>query len=135
MRLEIAHAPSEEEIGKKIAENLSSFGYEVVKIEEKPLSEKDVILALFTSETEEDDFLKALPWLAKQREYASIRHLKVMPFYVYHSSKEDPEVSFEGKPGKLCEDVFSGEFKPFGWDLDAVNPAAEFPRVLEEYSE
>ena len=135
MRLQVAYPTSEKENAKKVEAALSSLGYEVIEVKEKPLYPEEVILAIFSSKTEEKDFLRDLPWLEKQKEYSSIHYLHVMPFFVYSSKEEDPEKAFEGKAGELYEDVFSGEFKPFGWDFASKDPAQEFARVLEDYQE
>lgn len=135
MRLQVAYPKSEKENAEKVEEALSALGYEVVEVKEKPLYPEEVILALFSSKTKESEFLHDLPWLEKQKEYSSIAYLHVMPFFVYSSKEEDPEVAFEGNAGELYEDVFSGEFKPYGWDFASPDPAQEFVRVLGDYQE
>lgn len=135
MKLQFAYTPSDKDVALQVKDKLQSLGYELTLLEDKPVDEEGVILALFTSDTKEEEFLTSLPWLAKQQEYSSIHYLKVMPFFVYHSRKEDPEEAFEGNAGELYDEVFSGEFKPYGWDLDSSTPETEFARVLENYSE
>lgn len=135
MRLQFAYAPFDKDAAEKVLKGLREKGYEVLEVKEKPLYPEEVILALFTEKTDPDEFLKALPWLKEQKDYSSIARLRVMPFFVYSSKKADPEKAFEGQAGELYGDIFSGEFKPYGWDLDSADPAAEFARVLEDYEE
>ena len=109
----------------------------MVKIAIHPQTvDPDALTAIILSnDTTLEGLFQAAPWLKEQFEYCSYPHLKLMPIFVYASSKEDPEVAFEGPVGELYEELMSGEFKPFGFDLDAKNPLEEFPRILEEYSE
>ena len=46
--------------------------------------------------------------------------------------KENIDDLFEEGLGEVYEELFSGEFKPYGWDLDDENTIQEFERVLEE---
>lgn len=135
MRLQLAYAPCDKEAALKVLSELKKLGYDVLLVKDKPLYPEEVILALFTEDTDREEFLKALPWLKEQKDYSSLKYLRVMPFFVYSSKKTDPEEAFEGNPGELYEDIFSGEFKPYGWDLDRKDPEVEFKRVLSDYEE
>ena len=88
---------------------------------------------ILSNQTTMEGLFQAAPWLEEQYEYCSYPHLKLMPIFVYSSKKEDPEEAFEGPVGEIYEELMSGEFKPFGFDVDAKNPLEEFPRILEEY--
>ena len=114
---------------------LKAIGYSCQKIDTLPCDSSEVILAFFSSKTDIVSFWKAFPWLKEQQEFSSCPYLHVMPFFLYHGQKEDPEEAFNGPAGTLYESVFSGEFKPFGWDLDSPCPEKEFQRVLEDYEE
>lgn len=130
--IQIAYSDSDKKIVNKVIKELE-INYKLQRIIENPISD-DVILAMFTKQTEESQFLSSLPWLKKEREFSSISHLKVMPFFIYDSKVDDPEKIFESKTGELYENIFSGEFKPFGWDINSLDHK-EFIRVLAEYSE
>ena len=59
-----------------------------------------------------------------------------MPLLAFHPQKEDPEARWAEGIGGVIEGLLSGEFKPFGWDLDREGLDPEFLRILEEsYSE
>lgn len=130
--LQIAYSDIDSKYVLDVIKQLKSE-YHLTRIYSDPLND-DVILAIFTKFTKKDNFLSALPWLNKQLEYSSISHLKVMPFFIYDSQIDDPEEIFNGETGELYEDIFSTEFKPFGWDIIHPN-LKEFKRVLETYRE
>jgi len=135
MKLFYAYAPEDEAEAKSVLQQLTKLGYDLEKVDTVPSDPSQVTLAFFSSKTNLNSFWKALPWLKEQKQYSSYPFLRVMPFFLYHSKQEDPEIAFEGSAGELYEAVFSGEFKPFGWDFDQSCPEAEFQRVLNNYEE
>jgi hypothetical protein len=135
MKLQAAYSPVDEKESQEALKALESLGISVPLVKDEPEKDVSLVLAFFSSRTKEEDFLSSLPWLRRQREYSSLPFFRVMPVFLYHSSSEDPEQAFEGSAGRLYEDVFSGEFKPFGFDFDSPRPLSEFPRILSEYLE
>ena len=135
MRLQIAYSKRDERSAIEIISALSSLNYELDVTNSELLDEKAVTIVLFSTSTEENELLNELPWLKKERMRSNVKHLKVMPLFVYHSKREDPEKEFDKNVGMLYEDIFSTEFKPYGWDFDSDAPEREFPLILEQYSE
>lgn len=120
-----------EKIGLILAEN----GFEV-ELAQKEIDPEKVVLLLLEKGDEEDEFLKELPWLEEQTAFSSYRGFRLMPLLAFHPRREDPEALYEEGIGEVIESLISGEFKPFGWDLDSSELDSEFLRVLEEnYSE
>lgn len=134
MKLQIAYSKRDEEIAKEIIQTLS-LNYDLKVTNSHLLDANAVTIILFSSSTKEDELFDELPWLKEQRKRSSVKHLKLMPLFAYHSKAEDPEHEFEKEVGNLYEDIFSTEFKPFGWDFDSKNPEEEFPSILKQYSE
>lgn len=118
----------------EVIQRLRRISYDPIETD-SIVDKSKVILILLSRKTKKEELFREIPFLGEQWKYSSRRHLKLMPFFVYHSSKEDPEVTFEDNVMDLYEDIFSGEFKPYAWDLDSDNPEVEFKRVLEDYSE
>ena len=58
-----------------------------------------------------------------------------MPFLIFASSKGSIEDQVEDGFAEVLEEVVSGEFKPYGYDVDAEDPLLEFASVLETYEE
>lgn len=134
MKLQIAYSKRDEVSAKKIIQTLS-FNHDLKEVNSYLLDSNAVTIIVFTSSTSEKELLEELPWLKEELTRSSVKHLKLMPLYAYHSKMENPEQEFEKEVGTLYEDIFSTEFKPFGWDFDSNNPEKEFPSVLEQYSE
>ncbi len=105
------------------------------RISKALLDEDSLILLVFGIDAKKKNYLEEFPWLKEQLERSSIKRFKVMPILVYHSASSDPESLFDGELGNFYESIFSGEFKPYGWDLDSDSPEKEFERVLEQYLE
>ncbi len=135
MNLQLGYGKSDSKDVLPFIKSLEKLSHNVFVVKDVLLDEEGLVLIPFTSSTDEADLLSTLGFLRRQKDFSSIPYLKIMPVFLYHSSKEDPEVAFEGNAGKVYEDIFSGEFKPYGWDLDAIHPEIEFDRVLESYLE
>ena len=58
-----------------------------------------------------------------------------MPVLVFDSRKDDVENLGDKPIATTLEEVISGEFKPYGYDLAKKNPLEEFLSVLEGYEE
>lgn len=131
-KLQISYIKEDEKEVLPLLKVLEKKGYSFY-IENTSLHE-DVILFLFTKKTMIEDVFLEIPFLKKENSRSSFHSLKVMPFYLYHSSIEDPEETLSDEECLYME-LFSGEFKPFGSDLDSQDPLFEFERILESYSE
>ena len=133
--LQLAFIQNDRSIAEKIALSLSEGGFEVTLVQ-KSIDPKKIVLVLLTKDSVEKELYSSFPWLKEQNDFSSYRGFRLMPLFAYDSTKEDPEKIFEGEFGEMMEEVFSGEFKPFGWDLSEKKMSPEFVRVLEEgYSE
>lgn len=132
--LQLAFSPGEKELAAKVAASLEKNGFKTKVINEK-VDPAHVTLVFLGLNTTAKSLLKAQPWLKQQFEFSSIQGLRVMPFIPYHASFEDIDELWEARIGEVYEEIFSGEFKPYGWDLDHEDTIIEFKRVLEEYSE
>ncbi len=132
MNLQVSYVHEDEEEVLPALETLKKKGYSFF-VDNSTLHE-DVILFLFTNKTKIEDVFSEIPFLKKESENSAFHSLKIMPFYLYHSSKEDPEETLSQEECLYME-LFSGEFKPFGYDLDSLDPLFEFGRILESYSE
>lgn len=130
----LTHTEKDKAEALKVIERLKKLSYDIIDTKQV-VDESKVILILLSEKTIEEDLFKEIPFLQEQWKYSSRKHLKLMPFFVYHSSKENPEKAFEEHVMDIYEDIFSGEFKPYAWDLDSDHPEVEFERVLDEYSE
>ena len=91
-----------------------------------------VTLVFLTPGVSLDELFDAFPWLKQEHERSSSPYLRLFPFIPYHPSRENIDDLFEEGLGEVYEELFSGEFKPYGWDLDDENTIQEFERVLEE---
>ena len=121
-------------LAELLTKELSKRGYHV---EEAPLEPIDgsLVLLLLDMESKEEEIFASAPWLKKQFDYSSLKALRLMPFLFYRSSLGSVDEQVEDSLGETLEAVISGEFKPYGFDLDASDPLAEFPSVLEAYEE
>lgn len=136
MILQIASSSLDRTKSDILAKALRKEGYEIWGVEGDDIDPKEIVILLLTSSTDKEDLLSTQTWLAKQFDYSSFKGFRLMPLLIYSSSKEDPEEICEGPFGEMMEELISGEFKPFGWDLDFDGNIKEFKRVLEEsYSE
>ena len=126
------YTKNEEFDAKEVVSCLKNIGY---KFDENKVDFNKVIIICLNKDSKKEVLLNSYPWLKDQFLYSSENYLKVMPLFIYHSNDEDIEKLFEDNIGDLYEDIFSGEFKPYGWNLDGNNPEREFDRVLEQYSE
>ena len=118
--------------GCLLAACLEKAGYQL-NVNAVKFDPDTLAMLILSDNVEMEDLFLVAPWLKKQYEYCSYPHLKLMPVFVYDSTKVDPEEAFEGKVGELYEELMSGEFKPFGFDKAKENPLEEFPRILDEY--
>ncbi len=130
--LQISYVQEDEKEVLEVLEALRKKGYSFFC--DNTTLHEDVILFLFTKKTKIEDVFSEIPFLKKENDKSSFHYLKIMPFYLYHSSKEDPEATLSEEECLYME-LFSGEFKPFGADLDSIDPLFEFDRILESYSE
>lgn len=131
----LSYTEIEEKDAAKLAEGLKELGYKTVRIQEKPEDDENVLLLLLNRNSRKEAIEKESPWIKNQFDFSSIPHLKIMPVFLYHPEDGDPEVQFENTVLDIYEELFSGEFKPFAWNLDENEPDKEFLRVLDEYSE
>ena len=131
-QIQLYYCKADEENGRVLSSALEGKGY-ALSINSPTFDPEILAMLILSDNAEMEDIFKVAPWLKKQYEYCSYPHLKLMPVFVYDSSKVDPEEAFEGKVGELYEELMSGEFKPFGYDKAKENPLEEFPRILDEY--
>ena len=117
-----------------LTKELSKRGYHAEKAPQEPL-DGSLVLLLLDMESKEEEIFASAPWLKKQFDYSSLKALRLMPFLFYRSSLGCVDEQVEENLGETLEAVISGEFKPYGFDLDASDPLAEFPSVLETYEE
>lgn len=110
---------------------LSSKGYTLIHNPDD-YDEDALGIAVFIQEMDADAYLKEIPLLAKQLDYSSIKYLRILPLIIYDSKQEDIEALFEGPTGEFVDSIFSGEFKPFGWDLSNQDNLTELVEIIEE---
>ena len=133
--LQLAYENQNRDLALKIGRILGENGFKV-ELVQKDIDPKKVTLIIINIYSKEETLFSSLPWLKDQFGYSSLKGFRLFPVLVYSPSKEDPEVLFEGELGELYENVFSGEFKPFGWNEESDVLDSEFKRILEEsYSE
>ena len=113
---------------------LKEKGYATELLSGSP-KDGSLVLLFLDMESTEGEIYAAAPWLKEQFEYSSLLALRLMPFLLYRSSKGSVEDQVEESLADTLESVISGEFKPYGFDLDAKEPLAEFESVLEGYEE
>lgn len=129
--LQIAYESVNEAEVEAVKKELKKQGFSLVDAN-KEVNPDHVVLVFLTPKSRLDSLMKEIPWLQGQYEESSFKYLRAMPFIPYHPSKEDIDDLFDAGLGELYEEVFSGEFKPYGWDLDDPDTIKEFLRVLEE---
>ncbi len=130
-KLQIACAPIDRAKAEAVASSLRKDGFEVALIG-KEIDPKLVTLVVLTGDTTKDALYEACPWLEQQFESSSYRGWRLMPFFPYHGAFLEGEKEFEDKVNDLYEEIFSGEFKPYGWALDDPKTIEEFRFVLED---
>ena len=132
--LNLCYSRRQQALGERVLSSLIQAGYDAKTLQNSP-KDGDLVLLLLDMESREDELYASFPWLEGQFEYSSFRALRLMPFLVYRSSEGDIEEQVEENLADTLENVISGEFKPYGYDLDAIDPLKEFPSVLENYEE
>ena len=135
MKLFLASSAQELSTREMVRKALVEKGYDATLLEGSPKPEDGIVIVILTVDTTEEGLFSSLPWLKEQFSRSSYRGFRLMPFFVYDSKVIDPEEAFEGNVGEVYENVFSGEFKPFGYDTSDKNAFEEFDRILDEYSE
>lgn len=130
----LSFSPRQSKLGETVLASLSSQGYSVSRLLGSP-NDGSLVLLLLDMDCSEEELYASAPWLKEQFTYSSLRALRLMPFLVYRSSLGDIEEQVEEHLADTLEAVISGEFKPYGYDLDAIDPLKEFPGVLETYEE
>ena len=110
---------------------LSSKGYALIH---NPIDYDENVLgiAFFVPEMDVDSYLKEVPLLKAQLDFSSIKYLRILPLLIYDSKQVDVEALFDGPTGKFAESIFSGEFKPYGWDLSNPDNLTELVEIIEE---
>ena len=130
----LAYSRRQSDTAQKILSLLIQAGYDAKSLQNSP-KDGDLVLLLLDMESREDELFASFPWLRDQFEFSSLRALRLMPFLVYRSSEGDIEEQVENCLADTLESVISGEFKPYGFDIDAEDPLKEFASVLENYEE
>lgn len=130
--LQLAYAPEDANLAKLIGEKLNRNGYRT-RICHGEVDPQEMVVCLISENTKRESLLNAEPWLSEQFDYSSYHNFRVLPLLPYHAKDGDIEEIWEEGLGEFYESLFSGEFKPYGWDLDDENAIVEFRRVLEEY--
>ena len=119
---------------KDIEKKLIEKCYEAIA-NPKPFLENELGIAMFVQNMDVDSYLNEIDVLREQLGYSSIPHLRLLPLFIFDGSQDDPEELFEGKTGEFVEEIFSGEFKPYGWDISKDNNIDELVSIIEEQSE
>lgn len=80
------------------------------------------------------DLEKAYPWLKEEFLRSNIHHLRILPLFLYDSSKEDPFEKWEKGANEIYDNLFSEEFKPYAYDISNPSHAnEELKHVLSLY--
>ena len=132
--LYLSYSPRLSGIASTVKEGLSALGLRIADAHEEDYEGKLVLLLLDLDSSVEEIFASA-PFLQKQFEYSSFKAMRLMPFLVYHGNAGDIESRVEEGFADVLEEVISGEFKPYGYDLDDKEPLKEFLSVLDNYEE
>lgn len=130
-KTQLAYETKNRDAALKVARILAESGFEV-ELVQKNVDPKRLVILLLSKGSQEDALYEDLPWLKEQFAFSSFKGFRLFPLFVYSSSLDDPEETFALNLGEVYENVFSGEFKPFGWDLDKNRLDPEFLRVIEE---
>lgn len=132
-KIQFAFSANQKEIALEAMEALHKAGYETEMAIESIDPNRIVLLLLSEGVTAEG--LLSIQWFKEQFDYSSYPHLRMMPFLAYHSIEKGYEELWEEGIGDVYDELISGEFKPYGWDLDDPDSKIEFARVLEDYEE
>lgn len=130
-KLQLLYPSSIIDEARKISNELQCAGFEVDHNPEE-FDEDELGLALFIKDMDAESYLKEVPFLQEQLDYSSVKHLRILPFFIYDGRKDDPEELFEGPTGEFVEEIFSGEFKPYGWDIHRGDNMKELLEIIEE---
>lgn len=134
-QLQLAYLPSDRQLAEKIGLSLSENGLEIALVN-KDIDPSKLVVVLLTPSVTAKQLFSSFPWLKGQFELSSFKGFRLMPLLAFDPNFTDIEAAYEGELGETMEEVFSGEFKPFGWDISKKDADPEFFRVLEEnYSE
>lgn len=134
-KLQLAYLPSDRSLSEKIALALSESGMEVSLVQEE-VDPTTLVVVVLTPNVTSKQLFSSFPWLKGQFALSSYKGFRLMPLIAFDPSEVDIEKAYEGSLGETMEEVFSGEFKPFGWDITKKEADTEFFRILEEsYSE
>ena len=129
--LQFAFLKSQVEPSRIVRGVLAKQGFHILPVG-KEMDPSLITLLFLTPGVTVDELFEAFPWLKQEHERSSSPYLRLFPFIPYHPGREDIDDLFEEGLGEVYEEIFSGEFKPYGWDLDDENTVQEFERVLEE---
>ena len=121
-------------LAEDVSLSLFKRGYANEQLRKEP-QDGSLVLFLLDMETTAEEIYRDVPWIEEQFDHSSLKHLRLMPFLIYQSSLGNVEEQVENLLSETLESVFSGEFKPYGYDLDAADPLEEFSSVLEGYEE
>lgn len=130
-KLQIACDSAGKEDAEKVQKILVENGFEATMVQ-KEVNPAELVLVILNAHSSEESLYRSLPWLKEQFAYSSYKGFRLFPILVYSPAKENPEKLFEGELGKMYENVFSAEFKPFGWKRENDVLDEEFLRVLSE---
>ena len=114
-----------------IAAYLYDKGYDVI-LNAPFCKEENLSIAVFEKDMDVEKYLSEIRFLKDQLEYSSLKHLRILPCFIYDGTIDDPEELFEGPTGEFVEAIFSGEFKPYGWDMSRHDNIDELVRIIEE---
>lgn len=132
--LYLSYAPRLKPLVEKVQVNLKAKGYSIADVDPSHLEGKLVLLLLDLDSSVEEIYASA-PFIKEQYDYSSLKAMRLMPFLIFASSKGSIEDQVEDGFAEVLEEVISGEFKPYGYDVDAEDPLFEFASVLETYEE
>lgn len=131
MKLQLLFPQSLVRRADEVASSLKKAGF-VVTLNPKDFDENELGLALFIKEMDPESYLEDVPFIKQQLDYSSVKHLRILPFFIYDGKEDDPEELFEGPTGEFVEEIFSGEFKPYGWDISRDDNIKELVEIIEE---
>ena len=133
-KLQIAYGLGQEEIAQEALSVLNAAGY-TAEMADDPIDPNRIVILILSKGVTLEGLLARNKWLKEQFEYCSYPYLRLMPFVAYRSSVEDFDSLWGNEIEEVYEELISGEFKPYGWDLDDPKSKIEFARILEEYEE
>jgi hypothetical protein len=132
-KIEMAYALKDVAKIKKAAGFLKKNGFDVILARGKPDFENLIAIAM-TSSTKKSELLKENDWIEKELERSDVKTMRVIPMIVYSSRSETLDKIWEKNIGKICENLFSDEFKPFGLDLRGPKSQIdELNQLIEKY--